>query len=99
MGQDDVSNVSNYIMFEDTYGQCVNKLDPVLNKLNSMSSADKNTFWTSNEYVISTARERLIAWALHEGKTLSLIVIYLVQIQTKTPFYCQILIKVIHNVY
>ena len=36
-----------------------------------MSSSEKNTFNSSNDYVIKTARERLEAWAVHEGKTLS----------------------------
>ena len=40
-------------------------------KLNSMSNDEKSTFWSSNTYVIGTARERLEAWARHEGKTLT----------------------------
>ena len=70
-GQDNAVNVSNYIMFEDTEGQCLNKLTPAINKLNSMSDSEKNNFWNSDDYVISTARARLTAWALHERKTLS----------------------------
>lgn len=70
-GQDNVANVSNYIMYEDTNNQCVTKLDLAISKLNSMSSEDKSTFWTSNNYVIKSARERLEAWARHEHKELS----------------------------
>jgi hypothetical protein len=40
-------------------------------KLNTMSSAEKNTFWTSSEYRIESARTRLIAWATSQGRTLS----------------------------
>ena len=66
-GQDNVNNVSNYIMFEDTINQCNTKLDIAIDKLNSMSSTDKNTFSTSSDYVIATARERIEAWARNQG--------------------------------
>ena len=70
--QDTVVNVSNYIMYEDTVNQCVTKLDIALSKLNSMSVADKNTFMTSNDYVIKCARERIEAWARNQDKTFAL---------------------------
>ena len=70
-GQDNATNVANYIMYEDTNNQCTTKLDLAISKLNTMLSDDKNTFWTSDDYVIRTARERLIAWAAHEQKTLT----------------------------
>ena len=70
-GQDNVTNVANYIMYEDTNNQCTTKLDVAIKKLNSMSSSDRSTFWSSDNYVIKTARERLEAWARHEHKELS----------------------------
>ncbi len=70
-GIDTLANVSNFIMYEDTEGQCVSKLGSAIDKLNNMSTSDKSTFWSSNDYVIKTARERIQAWAAHEGKTLS----------------------------
>ncbi len=70
-GKDNPTNVSNYIMYEDTNGQCVSKLDVAIGRLNSMSAENKTIFWTSNDYVIATARERLSAWAIHEGRQLS----------------------------
>ncbi|MFA6660744.1 MAG: Ig-like domain-containing protein, partial [Bacilli bacterium] len=70
-GQDNAVNVANYVMFEDTTNQCTTKLDLAIDKLNSMSEADKSTFWTSSDYVIATARERLLAWAAHEGAELT----------------------------
>ena len=70
-GQDNAINVANYIMYEDTNNQCTTKLDIAIDKLNSMSSSEKSTFWTSNSYVIVTARERLSAWAVNQGKTLT----------------------------
>jgi len=70
-GEDNAINVANYIMYEDTDGQCTTKLDLAIDKLNSMSETEKNTFWTSSDYVIATARERLLAWARHEGQELS----------------------------
>ena len=70
-GADTASNVANYIMIADTENQCLNKLDLALAKLNTMSSAEKNAFWTSDEYRIESARTRLIAWATSQGKALS----------------------------
>lgn len=67
-GSDNPTNVANYIMFEDTNNQCVEKLNIAVAKLNTLSSIDKNTFWTSSDYVISSSKERLLAWARHEGK-------------------------------
>lgn len=69
-GHDNALNIANYIMFEDTINQCLEKLDVVIEKLNTMSVEEKSTFWTSTDYVINTARERLLAWARHEGKVL-----------------------------
>lgn len=70
-GVDNVNNVSNYIMYEDINNQCLTKLDIAIEKLNTMSSEDKNSFYTSNDYVIRCARERLEAWAISQGKSLS----------------------------
>lgn len=68
-----VSNVANYIMYEDNANQCTSKLDLAISYLNELSSDEKNTFSISTDYVISTARNRLEAWARHEGKTLSFV--------------------------
>lgn len=70
-GQDNATSVANFIMYEDTLNQCLTKLGAALEKLNSMTNNEKNTFWTSNDYVILTARERLLAWARHEGYELT----------------------------
>lgn len=71
-GQDNALNVSNYIMYEDSNNQCLTKLDIAVSKLNTMSMSEKNIFLTSEDYVIATARERLEAWARHEGQVLTL---------------------------
>lgn len=63
-------NVANDIMYEDTVNQCVEKLDVVLLELNNLSESELNTFTTSSNYVISTARERLEAWARNQGKSI-----------------------------
>lgn len=68
-----VSNVANFIMYEDNANQCTSKLDLAISYLNELSSDEKNTFSISTDYVISTARNRLEAWARHEGKTLSFV--------------------------
>lgn len=67
------SNVANFIMYEDNANQCTSKLDLAISYLNELSSDEKNAFSTSTDYVISTARNRLEAWARHEGKTLSFV--------------------------
>ena len=68
-----VSNVANFIMYEDNANQCMSKLDLAISYLNELSSDEKNNFSISTDYVISTARNRLEAWARHEGKTLSFV--------------------------
>ena len=65
-------NVSNYIMYENTNNQCLTKLDIALEKLNTLSQSDKNTFMTSNDYVIKCARERIQAWARNQDKEFEL---------------------------
>ena len=61
-------NVSNYLMYEDTNNQCLSKLDIAITYFNNMSKDERLLFMTSNDYVISTARERLEAWAINQGK-------------------------------
>lgn len=65
------TNVANYIMYEDTSNQCSTKFDIAKGYFTGMSQSERNTFMTSSDYVISTARERFEAWARHEGKTIS----------------------------
>ena len=64
------SNLSNYIMYEDTNDQCTTKFNTAIGYLGDMSSSDRTTFASSSDYVIATARERLEAWARHLGKTI-----------------------------
>ena len=71
-GMNTPTNVANYIMYEDTNNQCTTKLDIAIGYLNMMTNSDKQTFMTSNDYVIKTARERINAWCVNQGKTLSL---------------------------
>lgn len=61
-------NVSNYIMYEDTNNQCTSKLDIAITYFNNMNKDERLLFMTSNDYVIFTARERLEAWAINQGK-------------------------------
>lgn len=70
-GHETAKNVSNYIMYEDTVGQCTTKFTIASGYFNNMSVSEKATFMTSNDYVISTARERFEAWARSLGKTIS----------------------------
>ena len=65
------TNLSNYIMFEDTDNQCTTKFSVAKNRFEQMSTSERNTFMTSDDYVISTARTRLQAWANYLGKTIT----------------------------
>ena len=64
-------NVANYIMYEDTEGQCVDKFDTASGYFEAMPKAQRAAFMTSNDYVISFARDRFEAWALNQGKTIN----------------------------
>ena len=64
-------NVSNYIMYADTNNQCTSKFNVAIGYFESMDKSERSTFMTSNDYVISTARERLQAWAAHLGKQIT----------------------------
>lgn len=70
-GQETPENVANYIMYEDTANQCVNKLDIAMLYFGNLSPANKTIFETYNDYVIQNGRERLEAWAANQGKTIN----------------------------
>lgn len=69
-GEETATNVANFIMYEDTNNQCVSKLTTAINYINNCSSSELETLQTSSDYVISTARERLEAWARNQGKSI-----------------------------
>ena len=68
---DTAANLANYIMYTDTSNQCTTKFSTAKGYFEGLSSSERSTFMTSSNYVISTARTRLQAWAAHEGKTIS----------------------------
>ena len=69
-------NVANYIMFEDTNGQCQDvgntkgKFSIASTYFENMSKEERNTFMNSDDYVIENARTRFVAWATHLGKSI-----------------------------
>lgn len=66
-----VSNLANYIMFEDTANQCNTKLPTALDWFqNKITKAERNTLMTSEDYVYTCARNRLCAWATEKGKSI-----------------------------
>lgn len=71
VNSDNPQNVANYIMYEDTTDQCTTKFSAAKGYFENMTKEGRVTFMTSDDYVISTARERLLAWAAHLGKTIS----------------------------
>ena len=66
-------NFSNYIMYEDTEGQCVSKYDTAEEYFNNMSKSERAIFMAGEGYVISHAYERFIAWTVNQGKTITLL--------------------------
>ena len=70
-GGETANNVANYIMYEDTTDQCLNKFGTASGYFNNLSNSEKSTFMTSTDYVISTARARFEAWAANRGKTIT----------------------------
>lgn len=72
-GNENPYNVANYIMYEDNNNQCVNKFSVAQGYFNDLSKEDKNIFMTSDDYVLSSAKERLLAWASYYHKDIDLI--------------------------
>ena len=72
-GSDTAKNVANYIMYSDTEGQCVNNFDTAEGYFSGLTTDERYTFMTSDDYVISCARERLLAWATHLGKSINIV--------------------------
>ena len=72
-GDENATNVANYIMFEDTENQCVSKLDTAITYFENMSKEERTLFMTSDDYVIATARERLEAWLANQEKQINIV--------------------------
>ena len=68
---DNVKNVANYIMYEDTNNQCTTKFSVAKGYFEGLTTSEHNTFMSSNDYVIKTARERFEAWARNLGKSIN----------------------------
>jgi len=65
--EDTAENVANYIMFEDTIGQCNTKTTVAKGYFEQLSKEERTSFMESSEYVISKGRERLLAWLKNQG--------------------------------
>ena len=72
-GAESPVNVANFIMYEDSLNQCETKFEEASLRFGKMDASGRALFMTSSDYVISTARERLLAWARHEGKTIDFV--------------------------
>ena len=70
-GGETAISLSNFLMYNDTENQCLENFDDAKEYFKALSSAERLKFMTSDDYVISCARERLEAWATHLGKTIS----------------------------
>lgn len=56
---------------EDPNNQCLDKFSVAKEYFEGLTKAQRNTFMTSSDYVISSARERLQAWAKHQGQSIN----------------------------
>lgn len=63
-------NFANWLMYEDTTNQCVNKYEIAKGYFSSLSDSQKTTFMESDDYVISKARARFEAWASYHGESI-----------------------------
>ena len=77
-GAETAENVANYIMYEDTNGQCQDvgntkgKFSIASNHFENMTKAERKSFMEDNDdYVIVTARTRFEAWATYLNKTIT----------------------------
>ena len=70
-GGDNAKNLANYIMYNDQEGQCNDNFPIAETYFEGLSIAQRAEFMNSDDYVISCARERLLAWANYLGKTIS----------------------------
>ena len=71
-GEETASSLANFIMYEDTEGQCTTKTDSAISIFNNMTTSERSTFMTSDDYVISTAKDRLDKWLINQGKEISI---------------------------
>lgn len=69
--EDTAENLANYVMYEDTNNQCSTKFNVAKGFFEGLSKAERSDFMTSSDYVISTARTRLEAWARNQGKSIA----------------------------
>ena len=71
-GGETAISLSNFLMYNDTENQCLDKFDYAKSYFEALSATERAKFMTSTDYVISSARERLEAWATYLGKTISI---------------------------
>ena len=62
-------NIANFVMYEDTNGQCTSKTPLAISYYDELDTSGKEEFMTSDDYVISKGRERFIAWLNNQGKS------------------------------
>ena len=66
--QNSVKSLVNFIMFEDTEGQCTTKLAQAIEIFESLTKEERQDFMTSEGYTCRTACERFEAWARNQHK-------------------------------
>lgn len=67
----EVTNLTNYVMFEDTANQCLSKLDRAKDAFIVMSLEERYDFMNGTDYCTATARERFEAWLTNQGQSIS----------------------------
>lgn len=72
-GEETPANLINYIMFEDTVNQCLEKFDLAVFYFNLLDTTNRTLFMTNNSYQYLAARTRLLSWAEANQKTIQYI--------------------------
>ena len=60
-------NLANFIMYEDTNGQCNTKFEIATGYFGVLTSSEQQKFMNDDDYVISSARARFLAWARYHN--------------------------------
>ena len=66
--QNSVKSLVDFIMYEDTEGQCTTKLAQAIEIFESLTKEERQDFMTSEGYTCRTACERFEAWARNQHK-------------------------------
>jgi len=76
---DSAENLANYVMYEDTANQCTSKFNTAKGYFEDLSTSERSTFMTSDDYVITNA-SRISILNMNESNNTTLVVIMIVSL-------------------